>query len=346
LSAVRPNAVPVPSWLSPTQRSLLAEMELQANRYGSPLQTTLLWSGSEPAGTVHIYERRAGMWRTGIYDGAVLLSSEISPTQTLPGPDALAPALLDVDAVTLRIVRAGGPAQAENRPIAEGKVQPYKMQEVIPLADTYEGFLKQLGKHTRRNIVHSRNLARREGLKFSFSTAASWVNSSKYSSLAERNMPSPTKLRRLLKMIRFLAAQPRPFQAHLGKSSDKPFSITGGFIEGDLALMTYQLNDRVFRDLSPSLMMRSYLVEELIERGVRYLAFVGGCAGLLYHQCMVAPTTEVLLVRRTFLARTKYLASRMLADPKHRIVRLSPQFFTFLCVAGNSLSMMLDPISA
>jgi hypothetical protein len=143
-----------------------------------------------------------------------------------------------------------------------------------------------------------------------------------------------------------LAVQPRPFQAHLGQLVGHPLSVTGGFIEGDLALMTYQLNDRIFRSLSPSLMLRSFLVQALIERGVRYLAFVGGCAGLLYHQCTAAPAAEVLIVRRTFIARAKYLACTMIADPKSRITRLAPQFLALLCAVGNPLIALLDPISS
>jgi hypothetical protein len=309
-------------------------MELQAHRYNTQLKTTLVGSVSEPTGAIHAYERRVGMWRTGIYDGALLLSSATSSAQTHLSLDALAPALVDVDAITLRIIEPTAPTQAADPSIAGKNVQSYTMQEVMPLADTYDGFLHRLGKHTRRNIVHVRDRAKRDAIKFSFATAA-LVDNSRISVLAKLNMPRPIKPRRLLKTMQFVAAQPRPFQADLSQLLDRPFSVTGGFIEGDLALMAYQINDRIFRDLSPSLLLRSFLVQALIERGVRYLAFVGGCAGLLYHQCSPVAAAESLIVRRTFLARTKRLACRLITDPKNRITRLAPQFFAFLCLAGN-----------
>jgi hypothetical protein len=305
---------------------LLAEIELQAHRYRSPLQTTLIGSVCEPVGTAHIYERRVGRWRTGIYDGAVLLSPATSSVQTHFRLEALAPAFVDVDAVTLRIIgpEATG-SLAENQPSPGTTGQPYIMREVMPLSDTYEGFLQRLGKHTRRNIAHAQDRAKRDAIKFCFMTAASSVDGSRLSTLAEANMPYPIKPRRILHMIQFLATQPQPFQAHLSQLVDHPLSVTGGFIEGDLALMTYQINDRIFRNLSLSLMLRSFLVQALIARGVRHLAFVGGCASPLYHHCATVPAAEVLIVHQKLIARAKHRVCRMIADPRSRIRRLAPQ---------------------
>ena len=315
--------------LSHTQRSLLAEIELRAHRYNSRLQTMPVGAPGEPGATIHFCERRVGGWRTGIYDGALLLSAAASSAQIRLWLDSPALALTDADAVTLRIIGPRMPTQVsnssqENRRVAEKTVQPIKIQEVMPLADTFESFLRGLGKHTRRNMLHAQSRAKRDGIKFSFTTAESSVDRSKLLTLAKLNMPFPTKPRQLLSMIRLLAAQPRPFQAHLSQLVDHPFSVTGGFIEGDLALMIYQINNRIFRSLSPSLMLRSFLVQALIERGVRYLAFVGGCVGPLYYQCTDVPAAEALIMRRTSVARAKHLACRVIANPKDRLRRLIP----------------------
>jgi hypothetical protein len=333
-------------FLSHTQRSLLAEMKLRAHLYNSPLQTMLVGPPAEPGGTIHICERRVGGWRTGIYDGAVLLSAAASSAHIRPWLASLAPTLADADAVTLRIIGPGMPTQAlissqENRRVVEVTGQPFKIREVMPLADTFESFLRGLGKHTRRNMVHAQSRAHRDGIKFCFTTAESSVDRSRLLTVAKLNIPFPTKPRQLLSTIQFLAAQPRPFQAHLSQLADHPFSIAGGFIEGDLALMNYQINNRIFRNLSPSLMLRSFLVQALIERGVRYLAFVGGCAGPLYHQCTVVPAAEVLMMRRTSVARAKHFACRMIGNPKDRFRRLTPQFITVLCAVGYPLMAFL-----
>jgi hypothetical protein len=73
-------------------------------------------------------------------------------------------------------------------------------------------------------------------------------------------------------------------------------------------------------------MLRSFLIEELIERGVRHLAFVGGCAGVLLHQCEVVITAELLLVRKTLFAGIKHFVAASLSDETSRVKRLSSQF--------------------
>lgn len=318
-------------------------MELQAHRFDSRLQTTLIGSSNEPDGIVHAYERRVRGWRTGIYDGALLLSPSASTGQTHSQLDALASTWPDVDAITLRILDTGGPTELadrsqENRLSLEQATQQYKFREVMPLADAYESFLRRLGKHTRRNIVHVQNQARRDAINFYFTTKALSVDSSILSALAKLNMPFATNPRRLLNTIQFLATKPRPFQAYLSRSADDcPFSVTGGFIDGDLALMTYQINLRRSRNLSPSLMLRSFLVQALIERGVRSLAFVGGCSGLLLHQCEVVPGAEILLVRRRLIARVKHRVCTMIAEPMSRIARLAPRYIALLCATWDLL---------
>jgi len=143
--------------------------------------------------------------------------------------------------------------------------------------------------------------------------------------MAKRNMPLPTRPRRLSKTIRFVARRPRQFHASLCQSGGKPISIAAGFVEDDLALMIYQVNDRAYRALNPSLMLRTFLVEHLIELGIRHLAFVGGCAGVLLHQCTIVPMEELLLVCKTITGRIKYLSGATLADPTNRIARLTPR---------------------
>lgn len=322
MPVVRPDR-----FTEPTQRSLLAEIELQAHRYNTRLKSTLIGHGSGPVGTIHLYERRVRGLRTGIYDGAVLLSPAISSAQERFRLTSLAPALSDVEVATLRII--GTRLLIEmvdhspiDRPRAKATIQPYQIREVMPLEDTYQNFLQRLGRHTRRNIVHARNRAQREALKFDFSVSAPLLDDSKLSAIAKHNMPFPTRPSRILKMTQFLKTQARPFQASLCHSDAQPFSVAGGFIEGDMALMIYQINDRAFYILNPSLTLRSFLVQELIEQGVRHLAFVGGCSGVLYHQCSAVPAVELLIVRRKLIARVKNLACALIADRETRIARL------------------------
>lgn len=325
----RPDGRSIELLLSPTQRSLLAAIELQAHLDNISLQTTLIRPASEPIGISYIYEHRVRGWRTGIYDGTVFLLPATSSAQERFRLHALAPALREADVATLRIIGTGLPSAASIvQPHAEETLAKNKtIQEVMPLADTYESFLRRLGKHTRRNIVHGRNQVERDFMRFSFLLSASSLDDSTFSEIALRNIHFGVCPGRTLNIIEFLKTQPCPFQASLSQSHGNPFSITGGFIRGDMALMTYQINDRAFYTLSPSLVLRSFLVQELIKHGIRYLAFVGGCGGLLFHQCKaeIVSETQQLLVRRKFVARAKHAYLRI-ARPMSRFAHLVPQF--------------------
>jgi hypothetical protein len=166
--------------LSHTQRSVLAAIELKAHYYNSQLQTMLFEPPGELGGTIHLCERRVGGWRTGIYDAAVLLSAAASSAQIRLPLDSPAPALTDADAVTLRIIGPGLPppvskSSQETRRVAEETGRPFNIREVMPLADTFESFLRGLGKHTRRNMLHAQSRAKCDGIKFCFMTAESSI---------------------------------------------------------------------------------------------------------------------------------------------------------------------------
>jgi hypothetical protein len=136
-------------------------------------------------------------------------------------------------------------------------------------------------------------------------------------------MPFRVHPKYLNNIIRFSTSQSHPFHASLARPGDHPFSVAGGFIQSDLAFLTYQLNDRNYREFAPSLMLRSFLAEYFINVGIRHIAFVGGCSGLLAHQCIPVPAVKLLLVRKTIAARVKQLTLVMGAGVNHLIARQS-----------------------
>jgi hypothetical protein len=316
--------------LSHTQRSSLADVEFWALHHGSSLQTTPIESESRPIGTAFHYERRVGGLRTGTYDGAVLLSPDAASAEAPLRFDALTSVFGGSDVVTLRIVGSGLPIELvgpqTNRKDTEVTVQPSTVQEVMPLESTYLDFLQRLGQNTRRNILKCREQAKMNNIKFSASHSIELLRPLDIHKLAKKNMPFPVDRRNLAKMIQFVSTHPKQFHTYLNRPGERPFSISGGFIEGDIAFMTYQLNDRSYRGLTPSLMLRSFLTEYFIDVGVRYIAFVGGCSGLLLYQCTLVPAVKLLFVRRTVAARGKHLAMVMRADLKRRIARQSSRF--------------------
>jgi GNAT acetyltransferase-like protein len=61
--------------------------------------------------------------------------------------------------------------------------------------------------------------------------------------------------------------------------------LAGGWCVGRRAYMNMQLNDLAHSQLSVSLVLRSYLIEELIARGMSELVFLGGSSAPLDLYC-------------------------------------------------------------
>lgn len=307
---------------SPTLRSVLAEVKLQADRYGSPIEIVKVSSPSGSSGWLYLFERRLLAWRTGVYEGVLILHPPHSPVDFCLQPQALGEVLGNRSVAALRVFSTEFSRYLRSWGDLADRVTISSVREVMPLADNHGEFLRRLGKHTRRNVQQCRKWAAAEDIRVEDRP----LNSAEISKLALQNMPTPKQPHRILQSIRYAAKQPEPFQVSLTTDSGIPFSTAGGYIDDDFAFLIYQANDRRYRSLNPSLMLRSFLIERLIDRGVRYLAFVGGCAGVLLHQCEIVPTGELVLVRKTMWAGLKHRTASALTDETNRIVRLAPHF--------------------
>lgn len=81
--------------------------------------------------------------------------------------------------------------------------------------------------------------------------------------------------------LAMIGAMPRRILIGLRERGGEWISLAGGWYIGDRAILNLQLNNlRVGRE-SISLVLRSYLIEALIDRGFRGLLFWGGAAGPL-----------------------------------------------------------------
>jgi len=309
-----------------TCRSLVAEIEVKAHFDRAPLHKAEFRLDGAVVAEICSFERRLFGVATGIHDGAILLSETWEP-RLMPW---LCHRLQDAAPFDLATFRLAGPGMAQAAPnpmvirnrTMTAIMSARKMQEVMPLDEGFSLFLERLGRSTRRNVSRSLQQAAAEDIEFSFTTGAALSTESTLRSIAAKNMPFRQSLGKIASIERFVTAQPRPYRASLTRRDGHLVSLAGGFIEGELALIAYQLNHRADRDTSPSLMLRSFLVERLISEGVRSLAFIGSCAGLLLHYCEPVPAAELLIVGSHRAARLKHRVS-LLAQPRSRVARLS-----------------------
>jgi hypothetical protein len=311
-----------------TSRSLIAEIEVKAHYDRAPVQRTAIRLDGAVVANAYSFERRLLGLASGIHDGAIVLSPMWEP-QLMPW---LCHRLHDFAAFDLATFRIAGPGMAHVAPnpmttrnrVMTAIMSARKIQEVMPLDEGFEDFLERLGRSTRRNISRSLQQAAEQNIEFRFATGAAASAESTLRKLAAKNMPFRQPFSKIASIERFIAAQPRPYQASLTHRDGRLISLAGGFIEGDLALIAYQLNHRADRDSSPSLTLRSFLVQRLIGEGVRSLAFIGSCAGLLLNYCEPVPAAELLIVGNQRSARIKHRAC-ILAQPQSRVARLSAE---------------------
>jgi hypothetical protein len=309
-----------------TIRSLIADIEIKAYIAGSPLQVLPLQMNGGTVATVYSFERRLGRFRTGIWDGVVVLSPAwergLTPWLCHRLQDFVAS-----DLATFRIVEKGAaPAAFEHATIRNRSMlaatSGHGFQEVLPLPDSFDAFLDGFGRSTRRNVLRGLDYARDDGLTFLFEHDATFPNTTMLRRVAAKNRPHRQSFKKIARVQSFVAKRSHPFYASLTDADGQLVSIAGGFIEGDLALLAYQCNDRDYPQANLSLILRALIAEQLMAQRLQGLAFIGSCAGLLLRYCERVRGAELLLARHSLPARMKHLAC-VIMQPKSRIGRLT-----------------------
>jgi hypothetical protein len=173
----------------------------------------------------------------------------------------------------------------------------------IHVGGSFESFLGALGQHSRRNIRKARQHAAKAGIVHHMQVTQP-VPSSGLQALVARNHPIFVDHATVDSIYRLLNDQPRGFHSILRLPCGETLSCCSGFIEGSTAFILFQMNHGDHLRHNPSLTNRAFLIEALIDRGVRDLVFINGCRGVLEHACQteyglrlwairVSPTTLV-----------------------------------------------------
>ena len=184
----------------------------------------------------------------------------------------------------------------------------------LELPQTYDEFLAKFRSHTRHNFCRYRRRSELAGNEFcpnlpftDFRTAAKTL------------FPKETYARHessFRQCVAMIEAMPSQILVGLRRSSGEWMSLAGGWCTGDRAVLNMQLNDRNYGRESVSLVLRSYLIEGLIHRGIRELVFWAGTS---------PPLSSYIVPREEFMT---YVDSR---SHPWRLVRLT-------CVALAKLS--------
>lgn len=177
-------------------------------------------------------------------------------------------------------------------------LRPGEHHAYLQLPARYGDFLAGLSRSTRRNFNRYRRRSEEAGNKF-----CTVQDFGAFSAAAERLLPNSayavtnSVLQRSLAMV---AQMPSRQLVGIRQSSGDWISLAGLWCTGDRAFMAIQLNDRRLARESVSLVLRSYLIEYLIDRGFRTLIFLDGVS---------EPLSSYTDPRKEFMA---YIDSRSL----------------------------------
>jgi hypothetical protein len=168
----------------------------------------------------------------------------------------------------------------------------------LPLPENYPAFLAGLGATLRRNFRYYRRRFEAVGHRFHPMNRDEMYRAAMDLRTKCSLSCSPDALKRLLKMV---SVSDNPMAMGLADKTGKWLAVTGGVYGPDGALMFFQLNnDLEYAKDSLSLVLRSYLIESLIERGSRELLFWAGVGSPLSSYVTYLPAIEVHIDRPTF----------------------------------------------
>jgi hypothetical protein len=207
-----------------------------------------------------------------------------------------------------------GPFQVDLQAIA--------LREILPLPGSMMAFEQGLGRNARRNIRKSRTRAAAERLRFTIGEGAQLVDRLAVQSLTRNSMPRAAGVAEFEAISRFQPSRGSMFRATLHSPGDDLVAVAGGVCEGEVVTVLYQLNDRRYRANSPSLLLRSFLVEEMIERRMKCLVFSGACMGTLRPYCRSITGGELFIQRSGIFPQLKRRAQVVRLFAERRVPRV------------------------
>jgi hypothetical protein len=195
----------------------------------------------------------------------------------------------------------------------------YALPNRLPLPGSWTAFLATVGPDTRRNLRRYPSRAARSGITFWPEIDAATFRCA-FDSLR-------------LHANRWDGLDPRDARTHAGevirvglRSADEGWlSVLAGWRHGERAYIATQINHGSHPQMSLSMVLRAWLIQALIDRGIREIVFLDGCAGALQLSCVEERIERAHLVVHTPLADLSRGALRVLWPRlAHRIFREEP----------------------
>ncbi len=200
----------------------------------------------------------------------------------------------------------------------------------LHLGTQYNEFLEGLGPRTRRNLRYYRRKAEEQGLRFVPDLTLADYESAMMALATREDAHSLRE--RDARDRRFFAQFGRPLLAGLAAPDGRLVSVLAGVRAGDDHVhLLSQFNDESLPGQSLSLVLRGYVIERLIEQGIRQLHFVNGASAALGRFCdPVLMRTLAIDSRRSVLHPVKLMTAHLVRSRQRRGQRVPQRLRTLL----------------
>ncbi len=263
--------------------------------------------------------------------------------------------------IRLRILR-GSPESAAIRKLIASRnldVHLFRVKDHASLAlpDTYEQLLQSFGSTTRHNFRYYRRRFEAAGHIYLEGLSLDELRSAAMYLKSKCTIPSQSgSVERLLNMA---ATADQVLAVGLKHRNGEWLGIIGGMYRPGAGVLLLQLsNDRNFPRDSLSVVLRGYLIETLIRRGVRLFTIWGGTGPPLSRYVKYIPTMGIhldlpgfrwRLVRRLVTKAGPWLPRRLGLDAQWIAPfrkRKCPRLTWFQCCAGGAAGLQVMPTVA
>ncbi|HEY7337655.1 MAG TPA: GNAT family N-acetyltransferase [Bryobacteraceae bacterium] len=196
---------------------------------------------------------------------------------------------------------AAYPSGREGSGETAARVVSFEIPVHLQLDSTYDAFLSRLGPQTRRNMRYYRRRAERARWEFESNIERREALAGMASLFPAQEIKGNGARLRLSQKV--LAELPEAFFSGLRDTNGKWISIMGGWVSEGTAFVLIQLNHARYAKDSVSIVLRSYVLEWMMNAGIRRMKFIGGCEGALKRYCCPMRVSHLLVRRDSYLAR-------------------------------------------
>ena len=208
----------------------------------------------------------------------------------------------------------------------------------LRLPSTYEAFLKELGSTTRRNFRYYRRRSELAGNVYC--SRVGLEECRKAASRLASKCSHASDEQRFSRGFNMLETVSEPLLIGLRDKNGELLSVMAGWRHSDAATLLFQLNnDRQHPHDSLSTVLRAYLIESLIETGVRETIFWGGTSGALSRYAEIIPGIQVYVDICTFSWKMARSLVASIVDSLPWRLRIRAQWVT----AGKVLNLDRAP---